>query len=117
MRLGADTRVMIATATYTNGIRVFTKRITGPRKQYRIGFHWSAKARTLKGEVSPILLHDLGVVQEYGTMKTNLPARPHWRPYKQQVFAPALQSWRTSVPMRVLARVRDIYGAAVEIGT
>lgn len=84
MRAGADLRVMIATKHYVNSIRVFHTRSTDGRGgTFRIGFHPSAHARTLDGDVAPVTLNQVAYWQEHGVRKTNLPARPHWRPYLQ----------------------------------
>lgn len=91
---GADERTMIATRTYIDGIAVFK---TYDRKQkkwvVRVGFHPLAKPRDLKGRLVNIEipgtgitgLTALGIVHELGSIKANIPARPHWRPHLTKV--------------------------------
>ena len=90
----ADSRTMIATGHYVNSIKRFTKYGRRGALTVRIGFHHAAKARMLDGSISPELTLDrLARIQEFGSIKTNLPPRRHWR-----AFLPLVR--RASKPLR-----------------
>lgn len=95
---GADERTMIATRTYIDGIQVFKKYDRKEKKWIvRVGFHPGAKPRDLKGRIVQIEipgtgitgLTALGIVHELGSVKADIPARPHWRPHRTKVTGEA----------------------------
>lgn len=96
---GRDTRVMIATGTMVNNIKVFRRK--GRRigqVSYRIGFHHRKRARDLDGRIVPMTLNELAAIHEYGSRDHRVPARTHWR-----VFARELAD-RAPVERRRIAR-------------
>lgn len=81
-RLGLDMRTMIATGHYKDSIRVFFQRGRTPAGgTYRIGFHPLMRARDEHGKVAEILLSEVAAIQEFGSSRAGIPARPHWRPH------------------------------------
>jgi hypothetical protein len=86
----ADPRTMIATGHYTDSINVFKKYDRKEKKWVvRVGFHPSIQARDLKNRIVNILLEDVALVQEFGSIKAQVPARPHWRPHRTKVKSQA----------------------------
>jgi len=82
--LHLDLRTMIATEHYVTSIGVIRRR-TALGVNYYIGFGPNAHARNPDGTVSPALLNDIAAAQEHGAPASNLPARPHWGPYLQEM--------------------------------
>ena len=92
---GADLRTMIATGHYVDSINVFKKMARGRDKKtvIRVGFHHSTKPRDLDGRTVDIEIPGTGItgltalaiVHELGSIKANVPARPHWRPHRVKV--------------------------------
>jgi hypothetical protein len=91
---GADLRTMIATGHYIDSIRVFKRHDRKEKKWViRIGFHHSAKPRDLEGRTVDIEIPGTGIkgltalaiVHELGSIKANVPARPHWGPHRALV--------------------------------
>jgi len=82
----ADERTMIATGHYTRSIKVY-KKFDRKQKKWiiRVGFHPRIQARDLKNRIVAILLDDVALVQEFGSIKAQIPARPHWRPHRDTV--------------------------------
>jgi len=95
---GADLRTMIATRTYIDGIGVFKKfdRRAG-KYVIRVGFHPLASPRDLDGRIVRIEIPGTGIrgltalaiVHELGSVKANIPARPHWRPHRTKLESKA----------------------------
>lgn len=88
---GADLRTMIATGHYVSKIDVFKKEDKREKKTIvRVGFHHSAKPRDLEGRTVDIEIPGTGItgltalaiVHELGSIKANVPARPHWSPHR-----------------------------------
>ena len=103
---GADDRTMIATRHYIENIKVFRKgRPQRGPVEFRIGFHQSAKARDLKNRVSQILLRDLARVHEFGSIKANIPARPHWGPHANTMRKGA-KKVRMTINVRIGKRLK-----------
>lgn len=81
-RARVDLRVMIATRTYINSIQVFRKlKNDGRGATFRIGFHPRKRARDYHGHITDILLSEVAMIQEHGSVGRNIPARPHWQPH------------------------------------
>lgn len=80
-----DLRTMIATKTYVSKIRVFVKDTENGKMVY-IGFDEEDRAvDPVTKELTPFPLHLLAAVQEFGSAKANVPARPHWGPQLQEI--------------------------------
>ncbi len=79
-RKGLDERVMIATSTYVNSINVYTRVLSRRSRSWNIGFHPRKRARDENFKITDILLSDLAMIQEKGSNKAAIPARPHWGP-------------------------------------
>jgi len=79
-----DLRTMMATEHYVNSIQVIRRR-TAAGINYYIGFGPNAHARNPDRTVSDALLNDVANAQEFGAPGANLPARPHWGPYLQEM--------------------------------
>jgi hypothetical protein len=104
---GADERTMIATGHYTRSIRVFKKFDRKEKKWIiRVGFHPRMQARDLKNRIVAYLLDDVALVQELGSIKANVPARPHWGPHRTVVKseAPAKRKELVKTTMQALKR-------------
>jgi hypothetical protein len=95
---GADLRTMIATGHYVDSIEVFRRYDRREKKHIiRVGFHHSAKPRDLQGRTVDIEIPGTGItgltalaiVHELGSVKANIPARPHWRPHRERVATEA----------------------------
>lgn len=80
-RMGLDPRVMIATGYYKDAIKVFSRKNRDGSITYYVGFHKRELARDHKGKRVPITLVQLAWVHEKGSVKMNVPARPHWSPH------------------------------------
>lgn len=107
----ADERTMIATGHYTRSIKVHKKYDRKEKKWIvRVGFHPRARARDLKNRIVAILLDDVALVQELGSIKTNVPARPHWGPHRTVVKgeAPAKRKELVKIAMKQLKRDRQL---------
>ena len=81
LRMGLDSRVMIATEYYKDAIKVFSRKNRDGSTTYYVGFHSRELARDHKGERLPITLVRLAWVHEKGSVKMHVPARPHWSPH------------------------------------
>jgi len=99
-----DLRVMIATGTYKDSIRVF-RRLVKDGAIFRIGFHHAKRARNLKGEIVPLLLDELARVHEFGSAKANVPARPHWRNHLDQMRERA-RTLRPEIVRQIVHNIR-----------
>jgi hypothetical protein len=89
IRAGADTRTMIATHHYLNSVRLF--RVSdGTEVTYHVGFDENAMARDMHGNVTDFPLRLVAAVQEYGSSRANIPARPHWGPHFQAMHQRAV---------------------------
>lgn len=97
---GLDERVMIATGWYIENIKVWKRKESGTRRTaFFVGFHKRVQARDHKGRIVPVLLSTVARVHEHGSVKMNVPARPHWGPqYKEMV--------KRAVPVRERIRAR-----------
>ncbi len=82
---GVDDRVMIATGHYLRSIKVFTKAHRDTLLDIRIGFDRRTLARDFKGHTIPFALYKVATVQEKGSVKAKVPARPHWEPHKKDM--------------------------------
>ena len=78
---GADLRTMLATHHYLRSIRTFRDRDNTGLGKIRVGFEPRKQARNLEGDYIPFTLNKLALTHEYGSLKRNIPARPHWRPH------------------------------------
>jgi len=96
---GADMRTMIARGWYIDAIDVFRKTDRRTKKTViRVGFHHNKKPRDLDGRTVNIEIPGtgitgmtaLGIVHELGSIKANIPARPHWRPHRDKVRSDAV---------------------------
>lgn len=114
----ADERTMIATEHYTRSIKVYRKYDRKQKKWIiRVGFHPRIQARDLKNRIVSILLDDVALVQEFGSIKAQIPARPHWRPHRATVKseAPAKRKEVTRTVSRALKRDRKLDKLAVGV--
>jgi len=114
----ADERTMIATGHYTESIRIFKKYDRKEKKWViRVGFHPNMQARDLKRRIVPILLDDVALVQEFGSVKARVPARPHWGPHRSTVKseAPAKRKELTREVSKVLKGDRRLKKLAVGV--
>lgn len=102
----ADERTMIATGHYVASIRVFRKGKAhrGP-VEFRIGFHHSTQARNLDGSIAPIKLARVAWIQEHGSVKAKIPARPHWGPHAN-VMRRGAKKAREGVNIRIGTRLK-----------
>jgi len=93
IRLGLDDRILIATGTYVNNIRV--------RKDERGRYVVSPGSRT---EVNGVPLDTLASWLEFGTRNDDgsvrMPARPHWRPVWNN-FLEKQPEWRKEIVKKV----------------
>jgi hypothetical protein len=97
----ADSRTMIATGHYVKSIRHFTRYGRRGALTVRIGFHQASKARNLDGSIaSDMTLNRLARIQEFGSIKTNLPPRKHWR-----AFMPSVRAAGRPLRREILARI------------
>lgn len=101
----ADPRTMIATGHYVSKIRVFSRK-HGKGRQLRIGFHHSDRARNLEGLPVPFKLDALAKTHEFGSQKQSIPARPHWRPYRDNVFSLEARKFRKQVWPNLVPKLR-----------
>jgi hypothetical protein len=86
-----DMRTMIATGNYKNSIRVWRK--LGRSRQgatWRIGFHPRKLAVDFKNNRTNMLLSQIAMIQEFGSVGRNIPARKHWRPHLTAMHKNAL---------------------------
>lgn len=106
-RAGVDLRVMIATHTYVDSIRVFrTLNRTAPKgARFRIGFHPKKRARDYEGRITDILLSDVAMIHEHGSVSASIPARPHWGPHRVGMVRRAV-GVRQAIKKQVLAVVK-----------
>jgi len=114
----ADERTMIATGHYTRSIKVFKKYDRKQKKWViRVGFHPRIQARDLKNRIVSILLDDVALVQELGSIKAHVPARPHWRPHRDTVkkAAPAKRKELVRTTLRVIEHDRRLKKLAVGV--
>lgn len=81
LRMGLDSRVMIATEYYKDAIKVFSRKNRDGSITYYVGFHSRELARDHEGKRLPITLVRLAWVHEKGSVKMHVPARPHWSPH------------------------------------
>lgn len=106
---GADTRTMIATGWYKSQIKVYTRRRSGGWGQtLYIGFDKRTHARDLDGNVTDFLLTGkpgVAEVQEFGSVKAGVPARPHWGPHYKQMHKDA-QQVRKSIRSKIMKEMR-----------
>lgn len=93
-----DLRVMIATKTYLDSIKVMRTILPNGGIRYHIGFSPTALAKNYDGEITGITLNEVAYIQEHGSKAAHIPARPHWRPHLQ---AMALRA--TVIRARILA--------------
>ena len=105
---GADERTMIATGHYTRSIKVYKKFDRKEKKWIiRVGFHPQIQARDLKNRIVAYLLDDVALVQELGSIKANIPARPHWGPHRTVVKSEAPAKRKELVKLTMKAIKRD----------
>lgn len=107
----ADERTMIATGHYTRSIKVYKKYDRKEKKWIvRVGFHPRIQARDLKNRIVAILLDDVALVQELGSVKARVPARPHWGPHRTVVKseAPAKRKELVKTAMKKIKRDRRL---------
>ena len=109
LRLGLDSRVMIATEYYKDAIKVFSRKDRDGSVTYYVGFHSREKARDHKGERVPITLVELAWVHEKGSIKMQVPARPHWSPHFALMHARAKER-RKMIRKRVYDHVKKKLG-------
>lgn len=84
-----DLRTMIATKNYVSKIRVFQRKTKKGYMVY-IGFGDNDVALDpVTKEKTPFKLHLLAAVQEFGSVKANVPARPHWTPQLAEIASRA----------------------------
>jgi hypothetical protein len=102
---GADPRVMIASAFYKDNIRIFRRKDGKHQTLYYIGFDKRTHARDLKGRRVPILLVDVAWVQEKGSLKANVPERPHWGPHFQDMHKRA-EAVRVDIQTETIKRAK-----------
>lgn len=93
-RHGADLRTMIATKTYIDNIKVFHYTGDDGSDRIYIGFDPDAFALNLKGERTTTPLRLVAWVNERGSIKAHIPARPHWQPFltEMNLRAPAVRA-------------------------
>lgn len=84
---GADLRTAIATSHYVRSLSV--RKSTDKRKgvyQVGVGIDPRIKARNLQGEIMPhVTLEHVVEILEYGSLNGDIPPRPHWGPYAQDL--------------------------------
>ena len=103
--VGADLRTMIATGHYIASIKLWKKKTKRNGVEFRIGFHPKAQARKLDGSTAPILLSDVARVHEFGSVKGNVPPRPHWGPHGN-VMRKAAPKTRRMISTRIGKRLK-----------
>lgn len=104
-RLGLSTRVMVATGHYVRSIKVY--HFPGRnRDQWIIGIHPNTRARDkYTGQVVHDLpLADVAIIQEFGSSKAGIPARPHWREQRELIILRAGQLARRMGGRRIFLR-------------
>lgn len=123
---GADLRTMIATGHYVDSIDVFKKQDRRRKATIiRVGFHHSTKPRDLDGQTVDIEIPGTGItgltalaiVHELGSIKANIPARPHWGPHRVRVRAQAVskrKEFQRNIALR-LKKDRRTKGLAVGV--
>ena len=109
LRLGLDSRVMIATEYYKDAIKVFSRKNRDGSVTYYVGFHKRELARDHKGERVQITLVQLAWVHEKGSIKMDVPARPHWSPHLALMHARAGER-RDLIRKRVRKHVKKKLG-------
>lgn len=80
-----DLRVMIATKHYVDSIQVMRRRYINGTISYQVGFPANLRAVGNDGLPTDITLREVARIQEYGSNKAHIPARPHWRPHLQEM--------------------------------
>lgn len=82
----ADLRVIVATQTYVKHIRVFTKENEDGSLTVYVGFDENDRAVDLDGNiVRDMPLHVLAEIHEYGSEVANIPPRPHFTPFREEM--------------------------------
>lgn len=76
--LKLDPRTMIASSNYVSKIRVIEQPQEDGTKLIYIGFADTDMAKDSHGHITTFPLWLLAAVQEYGSIKANVPARAHW---------------------------------------
>ena len=112
---GADSRTLIATGHYKNSIRVWRR--LRPRRRgadFRIGFHPRIQARNLDNERVPILLKDVAMIHEYGSVSGKIPRRSHWRPHLTLMRQRAVGE-RPKIRRAVLRKIRSVVGDRMKV--
>jgi hypothetical protein len=105
-KAGVDLRTMVATGNYKDSIRVWRKLGKGRRgATWRVGFHPKKLARDFKNQQLDILLSQVAMIQEFGSVKNSLPARKHWRPHLAQMHKNALTA-RPRMRLMVVKNLR-----------
>ena len=106
VKAGADPRTMIATGHYKDNIRVFRRINEDGSRTYYVGFHKRMQARDLAGNRVPILLVDVAWVQEKGSVKMNIPARPHWGPHFDEMQTRA-KNERARIKLLIMKKMKQ----------
>ena len=99
-----DMRTMIATGWYIGNIKV-QHRKKGRRRTVFVGFDRATRARNKDGETLPITLNKVAYVQEKGSVKAQVPARPHWGPHLETMRIKA-KPLRVSMRKKIMARAK-----------
>jgi len=121
---GADMRTMIATHWYKDHVRVDRRkaRRKGEKTVFKVGFRPDVKPRDLDGRPVDVEITSLGLrgldaiamVQERGSVKAGIPARPHWQPHYDRMQSDAPRT-RKRIRARVKAAIKERFGGTIAV--